>query len=299
MANSKFDLKKVLVQIETENSTQPALDKALTLAKFCDIEIVLLSCDHSQYLVEGYFFESVEIPDLREAYLDNKVDQLEALAAPLREKGLKVSTKALWSYPPYETLAEQAISLEVDLLIHSVARHGAISRLFLTHDDWQLIRCCPVPLLLVKEKAWNNIPKVIAAVDPKHARHKPSGLDHKILNTAIDLSNILLGKVYALHAYGSAFLTETQRIQNRKEHLIAFTELMEGFDVEKNKQVIMEEAPEFALHKLEMELKADLVVMGAVSRSQLSKVFIGNTTERVLDYLNSDVLVLKPDSFSL
>ena len=39
---------------------------------------------------------------------------------------------------------------------------------------------------------------------------------------------------------------------------------------------------------------AALVVMGAVSRSGLSRVFIGNTAERVLDALPCDVLVIKP-----
>ena len=62
MGTSIFDPRKVLVLIETDNPTQPALDKALALAKSRDIEIVLLSCEHSQYLVEGYFFDSVEIP---------------------------------------------------------------------------------------------------------------------------------------------------------------------------------------------------------------------------------------------
>ena len=43
--------------------------------------------------------------------------------------------------------------------------------------------------------------------------------------------------------------------------------------------------------------KADLLVMGAVSRSGLRRVFIGNTAERVLDAVEGDVLVVKPPSF--
>jgi universal stress protein E len=37
--------------------------------------------------------------------------------------------------------------------------------------------------------------------------------------------------------------------------------------------------------------------MGAVSRSGLKRVFIGNTAERVLDELACDVLVVKPAHF--
>jgi universal stress protein E len=37
--------------------------------------------------------------------------------------------------------------------------------------------------------------------------------------------------------------------------------------------------------------------MGAVSRSGLKSIFIGNTAERVLDRLQCDLLVVKPRRF--
>ena len=45
------------------------------------------------------------------------------------------------------------------------------------------------------------------------------------------------------------------------------------------------------------KVRADLVVMGAVSRSGLKRLFIGNTAERVLNTLPCDVLVVKPAHF--
>jgi len=42
----------------------------------------------------------------------------------------------------------------------------------------------------------------------------------------------------------------------------------------------------------------DLVVMGAVSRSALARLFIGNTAERMLDRLSCDVLIVKPRGFT-
>jgi hypothetical protein len=38
--------------------------------------------------------------------------------------------------------------------------------------------------------------------------------------------------------------------------------------------------------------------MGAVSRSGLKRLFIGNTAERMLDRMTCDVLVVKPRQFS-
>ena len=37
--------------------------------------------------------------------------------------------------------------------------------------------------------------------------------------------------------------------------------------------------------------------MGAVARNPLHRVFIGSTAERVLDRLESDILVIKPGDF--
>jgi universal stress protein E len=37
--------------------------------------------------------------------------------------------------------------------------------------------------------------------------------------------------------------------------------------------------------------------MGAISRSGLKRLFIGNTAERILDDLTCDVLVVKPRGF--
>ena len=44
-------------------------------------------------------------------------------------------------------------------------------------------------------------------------------------------------------------------------------------------------------------MKAQIVVMGALSRSGMQRVLIGNTAEAVLDALPCDVLVVKPGRF--
>ncbi len=290
-------LKKVEVVIDPNSESQPSLDKALILAKLQDFEIKLIACEYSQYLVEGYYFDAVDIPRLRDEYLEEHRNRLETLAAPLRENGIMVTTEALWGHPGYEVLIKDAVSWGADLVIHNTRRHSALSRLFLTNDDWQLVRCCPVPLLLVKDKLWKDKPAILAAVDPSHGRHKPEGLDHKILRVSSDLKELLDGDMFVLHAYGQIPLSGTYPKQAKVEHEKSFTELMSDFEVPRMQQHLMEEIPEYALRTLEKDLQADLVVMGGISRNILSEAFIGSTTEKVLDYLECDVLVLKPDNF--
>jgi universal stress protein E len=52
------------------------------------------------------------------------------------------------------------------------------------------------------------------------------------------------------------------------------------------------------LMALTERLRADVVVMGAVSRSGLKGLFLGNTAEDVLDRLPCDLLIVKPEPFA-
>lgn len=290
-------LNKVLVVVEPDKESQLALEKVLVLEKLQEIEIKLVACDYTQYLVEGYYFDAVDIPKLRQEYLNERKEALEAIAEPLRENGLEVETEAFWGHPGYEVLIREAIAYEADLIVLHTRRHSALSRMFLTSDDWQLVRCSPVPLLLVKEKPWKDTPSILAAVDPMHARHKPQGLDHKILRVAGDITEFVEGELFVMHSYSQIPLSGTYLKQAKEEHEKVFNQLADEFDIPKTQRYLMDEATDFGLREIERELQADLVVMGAISRSLLSDVFIGNTTEKVLDYLESDVLVVKPDDF--
>jgi universal stress protein E len=56
--------------------------------------------------------------------------------------------------------------------------------------------------------------------------------------------------------------------------------------------------PAAVLPRAAGELRADIVAMGAISRSGLKRVFIGSTAEDVLEQLPCDALIVKPPDFS-
>lgn len=290
------DIKRVVAVVEPGSDEQPAVERMKLLAKFVDFEVKLIACDYSQYLVEGYYFSEAELPALRKEYLDERKEMLEALAEPLRAGGLSVSTEAIWSHPSYKAIIEIVDDFKPDLVLHHVHRHAALSRILLTSDDWQMARHCPAPLLMVKNKPWKKVPVILAAVDPMHARHKPSGLDHKILAEGKLLTSKLDGELYVVHAYGQFPLSGIYPADATVQHKEALDTLADDFDIPEDRRLLIDEAPEYAMQKLENELQADLVIVGAISRSIITDVFIGNTTEKVLDFLDCDVLLLRPEN---
>ena len=57
-------------------------------------------------------------------------------------------------------------------------------------------------------------------------------------------------------------------------------------------------APIEYLPRIAADCAADIVVMGAISRSGLKRALIGSTAERVLESMPCDVLVVKPTDFA-
>lgn len=296
--SSLHTFRKVLVVINAEEPQQPALDKCLRLAKCADFDLRLVTCDYTEYLMEGYYFDPFHLPGLRADYLVKRKNMLEALASPLREAGLRVETQALWSQPGWELLVEEAVRWGADLVVHHpMGQQAALSRLTLTNQDWALARYLPIPLLLVKESVWGSQPTILASVDPMHKRAKPDGLDHKLMNYALSVAHLLEGSVHAVHSYRQVPLSGTYIAEAERAHSAAMDLLMDDFDLPEACQHLSEESPELSLSRLEKQLGVDMIVMGAVSRSRLSEALIGSTTERAVAYLDSDILVIKPDDF--
>jgi len=75
-------------------------------------------------------------------------------------------------------------------------------------------------------------------------------------------------------------------------------QLLDGYRIETaNLHVDMGVAPQYVT-RMAAECHADIVVMGAIARRSLKRVFIGSTAERVLETLPCDVLVVKAPDFA-
>jgi nucleotide-binding universal stress UspA family protein len=73
--------------------------------------------------------------------------------------------------------------------------------------------------------------------------------------------------------------------------------LLKKVKVAPGRRHLVGQHPINAIPDLAREIGCTILVMGAISRSGLKRVFIGNTAERVLDEVGCDVLVVKPPGF--
>ena len=151
-----LNLKNVLVFVDPYDTNDHVLDRVRYLQRTDTFDVHLISADYTQYLIEGYYFDGVELERLRRDYLLERKEALEHIADSLRASGIRVTTAAHWGHPAYQVLIDAAANKHADLVIHAYRKHSLAERIFLSNDDWQLAKHCPAPLLMVRDREMND-----------------------------------------------------------------------------------------------------------------------------------------------
>jgi len=293
----------ILVVIDpTAGSHQPALERAAWLAKQAGARLELFACDYDPDADSAPAIVRVADAGVREQLLSRHRRHLEELAAPLRNQGLAVSVDVVWDHPFDLAIIKKAATHDYWLVAKDTHHHNVLQRTLLTNVDWHLIRKCPAPLLLVKERKLATEPNVIAAVDPVNEHDKPAALDDRIFTFAGDLARVLRGHLHVVHSYtapmGAELPPDVLKVI-AQEHRSAMAKFLDTHAVLGGRAHLYEGLAHECLQKAAQEHAADFVVMGAVARRGLKRLFIGSTAERVLDRLPCDLVIIKPLEFEV
>jgi len=304
-------VRRILVAVkDCEAKSTPALVKAVQLAKAFGAQIELFHGLATPLYVDGYNLASGELPQLEQDLRGRTLAQLEKTAAKLRREDIKVTVAAEWDFPVYEAVVRHTNKSKADLIVadQHPGRHTAAGLLHLT--DWELLRLSPVPVLLVKTPGSYRHPVILAALDPRHTFSKPAKLDERILAAGATFAEALRGTQHVLHAYvpfpvaaGPETLISQESIdQMQKEATAAAQQALDAelrtSRIPRARRHLVGRHPADAIAQTAREIHSSIVVMGAVSRSGLKRLIIGNTAERTLDLLACDVLIVKPQQFA-
>jgi universal stress protein E len=300
--------RSILVAVKhLQRRRNPVIERAALIAAASGAKLELFHDLSSPVYVDTVMGANSTLASLTRASRAEALARLEALAAPLRATGLAVATAAVWDYPPYEAIVRRAQATGADLIVTSKQGHHRLPAL-MGYTDWELLRICPVPVLLVKGTQRSGRGTVLAAVDPQHAFDKPAALDAKILTAAAALAPAYRARVHAVHVLapwshaglgGQALSTDLEGMGRRMQRAAraALAQVIASTGVKPARTHLLAGQPDLELPAASRRLRATLVVMGAMSRRGLKRLFPGNTAERLLDKLSCDVLIVKPAHF--
>lgn len=303
-------IKRILVAIKDPGArTLPAVRKAAQLAKAYGAELELFHSLSQTIMVDALQAQAINLRDYERQQVKHTVARLETIAARLRRHRIRVSVAAEWDHPPAEAIVRHSIRRKVNLIV--AERHAGrhVASWMLSYTDWELLRLAPCPVLIVKTPRPYHRPTVMAAVDPLHQHAKPVRLDAEILLTAASLKSALSGAMQVVHVCpppvvvtagwvaGPVMLPGSDGQQGVLQARAALEAELERLPLPAHKIAVLEGVARETIPATARSIKASIVVMGAVSRSGLKRLLIGNTAEAVLDTLPCDVLIVKPGRF--
>jgi universal stress protein E len=300
-------LKSILVIVDPTVADSAALSKAHQLAKRFRARVELLLCDPSLPAVS--VIENSEVHALHALMHKKHTDRLASLATPFVEDGLSTTCQVVSGSPLVRLILERVTAIHPDLVVKDTHHHSLLRRTLLTNTDWHLLRHCGSPLLLVKPRLWPEVLKVAAAVDPGHPADQPAALDHAIIEAAQRISRAWATLpavvhcwspvyLYAMGGMGGAMdgvqvaipqeLVEAERLldSNRLHHLARVHDVPTR-DVHLHAGTVIDVLPTYADTN-----RVDVLVMGAIARTFIDRVFIGDTAAYLLETLPCDVLIV-------
>jgi universal stress protein E len=270
--------KKIFVVIDPTTDHQAALvNAARLLGPDNDIALHVYEAVHSSE-------SSKDQKALQRVELARHKAWVESLVAPYRDSGTNVEVQVEWADDWRDALAPAARSAGANLIVKAASSHTGAGRRLLKTSDWALLRSAHCPVYLVKRDSVDEGAKVLMAMDIARQDNTHAVLNERVIEYGHALASSIAGTdLHAVNAYGGS------------EDFVYQPDLAEKAGIERLNAHAIEGAPDKVIPKVAEEIGASVVVLGTAARDGLKAAVIGNTAEKVLDALHTNVLVVRPE----
>ena len=291
--------KQLLVIADPAGGSQRILGRAVELAARLPAELVVVG-----FVYEHLGNLPVEVSDddsarLKQAVVDRHRAELEAAVSEVvAETSVSARVEVHWEKRVADWVIRRVAESPYELVVKTGNRSETLAY---TPTDWQLLRGCPAPVLLLGEKRWKKSRHVLAAVDLGTRVRGKAALNFKVVEQAAALAKALGAKLHIGYAVPFShvlrdldILDESQLKREGTRRMYRFLEALTKRGIEVADAKVVTGAPEKTLVSLAAKSGAGIVVLGCVGRKKLAGRVIGNTAEKLLRLLKADVLAIKP-----
>lgn len=278
----------------------PIIERAAQIAEALEAKLILFHAAFDSALSGRPFFDSPRLARSRGSLVAERMRALERIAEPLRRRGIDAEVLVSWEEPAHESIVRAVIRCGAQLVIAGEHRRAADRSPSWTLTDWELLRMCPRPLLLVRSSAPPS-GVVLAALDPMHSNDKPASLDAALASYGSIFARALDTQLHAVHCIArSAFPLDadaSDRKRARERIATRIRSTLKKSRASASKIHVLSGDVETGVLELAARLPAQIVVLGAISRRGLQRFAIGNTAERIIHRSPCDLLIIKPPGF--
>jgi universal stress protein E len=203
------------------------------------------------------------------------------IKTPLANAGIEYTMEVSWSSEWQKSIMESAKRFDADLIylpVHATANNN--SRFFFTESKWELLKGAYCPVVLIRPGAKAQRKVILAAVNMQAQRDVQIELNKKIVEQAAFYANTYGADLHVVNGY-----LESLNYPDRGR-LVALTNLP-------NDKIHVEHGyTSDVVSALAEKIGADLIVMGTLGQNGMTKTRRGNTAERLIAAVDTDVMVI-------
>lgn len=300
LCHSAARMKRFLVVADPVGEPQRIVGRAAELAADMDAELVVVGFVYEHLASLPLQTSEHDNASIRASVIARRRADLEAqVRRAAAKRNVEASVEVHWEKRIADWLIRRAGAEAYDLLIKTGHRSETLAY---TPTDWQLLRGCPAPVLLVGLKRWRKSRHVLAAVDLGTRARAKGALNHRIVDHAAALADAIGAKLRVGYAVPFSpvlrdldVIDESELKRKGLRRAERFRAALAERGIEVGPIHVVIGAPEKALVNLAAKTAAAVVVLGCVGRKKLAGRVIGNTAEKLLRLLKADVLAIKPE----
>lgn len=295
-------MKNILVIANPDEGPQIALAKAQALAAttVASIHIVV-------FCYESLAFTQTE-DEKREikTMILSRAQQKWENYLHLHHKSTPINFEIVWEKDLVGWVSRHCESRHYDLIVKSLVHDDKI---FHTPVDWQLLRESTLPVYCVNQHDGNKDKKkkhsnkhILVALDLVTDNKEKQDLNLRLLEAAFQLSvqtNSALQVCCAIKIptllKDMDLIDVPKRAASIKAEIIEKAEkLCDVYDIATEAMIIEQGEPWKVIVNAVRKKRSTCIVIGSIGRKGLQGKLMGNTAEKVIRYVDSDLLVLSP-----
>jgi len=287
---------RVLIIADIENKCF-ATPRGLQLAARFGFEVDVVAFTYAP--LRRLKVKPAEQAAIRERLMNEREETVQARIDKYIQPQQKVNLKVVWEKDIHRWVNKQCAG---DRYVAVVKTGNRTESLVHNPTDWELLRHCPAPVLLVAEDKWHRTKPVLVTLDLSTTVASKRTLNDKVLGTARRLADALGVELEIITAIEIPTLLSDLDLVDPMSYVKQAREEMQP---QIRKLAAAHGLPEKAFHckrgpvekvitSHAAKVRAQIVVMGTVGRKGVTARLLGNTAEKVLRHMKTDVLAIKP-----
>ena len=280
----KMDIKKILVPVDFSETSEIAMNEAITLARLLKADLFLI------HVIEynGYYFTVVpesqiflpSFPEL-EKVVQKRMDKIQAQIR--KEFGIKAETY-ITTGDVHSEIINYSEKKKIDMIV--MGTHGAsgIAEVFIGSNAQRVVTLSDIPVLTIqKKKGKSGYKNILLPIDNSlHSREK--------LNIAIIIADLFGAKI---HLVGLPDSKDKHELEKFKIKLDSVEKIIQADKLPYVTSIVHGNSLAKSAIKYASANKCDLIIINTGHESKITGIFLGAFAQQIVNHSKIPVLSCK------